>query len=110
DGDDLAKDSETRPAVAAMLRNQVTQRAEALQDWFQRSEDETERWRQSSINARSTAKLTAQEATDLNRALMETIHEHTEAAKARHEAADSADETRQVRLYLDVFPLPAEDQ
>lgn len=109
DGDDLAKDSETRPAVAAMLRNQVTQRAEALKDWFQRSQGETEEWRNSSMNARNTSKMTAQEATDLARVLMETIHEHTEAAKARHEATDSDDELRQVRLYLDVFPLPQDD-
>lgn len=109
DGDDLAKDSETRPAVAAMLRNQVAQRGEALKDWFQRSQGEAKEWRNSSMNARNTSKMTAQEAADLTRALMETIHEHTEAAKARREAGDSTDELRQVRLYLDVFPLPQDD-
>lgn len=113
-GDDLAKDSETRPAVAAMLRNQVTQRAEALKDWFQRSEDEPQQWRNSSLNARTTAKLTAQEAGDLNRILMETIHEHTERAKSKRatetdDASVADDRARQFRIYLDAFPLPTDD-
>ncbi|WP_256839456.1 winged helix-turn-helix domain-containing protein [Ornithinimicrobium faecis] len=119
DGDDLAQDSSTRPAVTAMLQNQVSQRAEALRDWFLRTESETRSWQNSSLTARTTAKMTAQESTDLNRVLMETIHEHTEAAKARHSAGQGAseggegapegDETRQVRIYLDVFPLPTDD-
>lgn len=115
---DLAKDSGTRPAVGAMLLNQVNQHAEALKGWFQRSEGESIEWREASINNRATAVMTAREAADLSRALMEIIHEHTEQAKARHEDPDAAatgqggvpdEETRRVRLYLNVFPLAGEE-
>ena len=126
DGIELAQDSGTRPAVVAMLQNQVSQRSEALSAWFQRNETESKAWRDSSMNSRTTAKMTAQEAADLNAALMQTIHDHTEAAKARHsgepagqgrsdgqdgsegEGTSESEETRQVRIYLDSFPLPAD--
>ncbi len=110
EGNDLAKDSRTRPAVAAMLQNQVSQRADSLSDWFLRSESEPAEWLDHSLTSRTTVKMTAEEMGALNRALMETMHTHTEAAKARHEAAqesgDQTTETRRVRLYLDIFPLP----
>lgn len=116
EGGDLAKDSAVRPAVVAMLHNQVTQHAEALTDWFQRSDDEPEPWQAASMNNRTTAVMTARESGDLSRALMEVIHEHTEQAKARHEEASAKgegvvhdDETRRVRLYLDVFPLSGDE-
>jgi DNA-binding transcriptional ArsR family regulator len=123
EGPELAKDSSTRPAVEAMLRTQVARRAEVLREWFARSEQEPARWQEGSISTRSTVPMTPDEAADLVRALMETIHEHAEQARARREqeeqgsatsasaapaegASDSAGDVRRVRLYLDVLPLP----
>ncbi|USQ75686.1 winged helix-turn-helix domain-containing protein [Ornithinimicrobium cryptoxanthini] len=120
DGIELGKDSATRPAVETMLHNQVAQRAESLREWYLRSVEEPEPWQTSSLHSRSTATMSADEADELGRALIEVIHEHTEAAKARHEAAGAAagaagdadvepaegEGTRRVRVFLDVFPLP----
>ena len=113
-GIELGKDSSTRPAVETMLHNQVAQRAESLREWYVRSIEEPEQWQTSSLHSRSTATMTAQESAELSRVLMEVVHEHTERAKARHEAAEAAgsesvaegEETRRVRVYVDVFPLP----
>jgi len=114
DGAEMVTDPSTRPAVTALLQHQVAQRAETLADWFERSESEPAQWRESSISSRTTAAMTAQEVAELRDALMATIHEHTERAKAAHGSASShsagEDGIRQVRLYLDTFPLPAEEQ
>lgn len=114
---DLAKDSTVRPAVMAMLRNQITQHAEALTKWFERSDGEPQEWRKAAINNRSTAVMTASEMGDLSRAVMELIHEHTEQAKARHNETSPTgsgtdalrDEDRRVRLYLNIFPLSGDE-
>ncbi len=111
DGTDLVADPSTRPAVAALLQHQVAQRADALAEWFERSESEPSQWRDGSISSRTTAAMTAAEAAALRDALMSTIHDHTERAKAAHGAESSGElEVRQVRLYVDTFPLPAEEQ
>ena len=108
-GYEMAHDSAARPAVEATLRRQVAQRAEALADWFERSETEDKEWVASSLNSRVTGELTLEEATALGEALMTVLHEHTEAAKQRRESGgESASEDgarRRVRVYLDVFPL-----
>lgn len=105
EGPELAKDSSTRPAVEAMLRTQVARRAEVLTEWFGRSEHEPREWQEGSVSTRSTVPMTAQEAADLVRTLMETIHEHGERARERRDEEGPAGDARRVRLYLDVFPL-----
>ena len=105
DGNQMAEDASTRPAVVAVLRQQVTQRSAVLQQWFERSTSEQPEWQEASLNSRTTTTMTAREAADLNAAMMTVMHEHVEAAGARRER--SADpEARRVRIYLDVIPLP----
>ncbi len=111
DGIELAQDATTRPAVEAMLTDQITRRAQAHAEWYRRSEAEPRRWREASMNTRSTTEMTSAETGDLVRALMGTIHDHAERARARRDeerggaAVDETDPARRVRLYLDVFPL-----
>ncbi|MCK0112451.1 helix-turn-helix domain-containing protein [Ornithinimicrobium sp. F0845] len=110
-GYEMAKDSSTRPAIEATLRRQVAQRAEALADWFERSVTEDPEWAARSLNSRVTAELTLDEATALGEALMTLLHEHSEAAKRGREAEEPGASTarRRVRIYLDAFPLAADD-
>lgn len=111
-GDELSKDSATRPSVLATLQHQTAQRARALADWFGRAEAEPEVWRRASMTNRTTMTLTAGEAAELSEALMLLLAEHAERAKDRHDDEDDRagtgdpDDTRRVRLYLDIFPLP----
>lgn len=113
-GDELGKDSATRPSVLATLQHQTAQRAQSLADWFGRAEAEPEVWRRASMNNRATMTLTAGEAAELGEALMLLLTEHAERAKERHgdgaegDRAGTADaeDVRRVRLYLDLFPLP----
>lgn len=115
DGVQLAQDAATRPAVEAMLTDQINRRARVLADWYLRSEHEERRWQEASIDTRSTTDMTSAEAAALVQDLMQTIHEHVEAARARREderggaPADADDPARRVRLYLDVFPLADDD-
>lgn len=125
-GTELAQDSGTRPAVEAMLRNQVNQRVAAMQSWYEQAGSEDPRWVNASTESRVTATMTLAETQALKDALMTLVHEHTEAARGRREgtgapagpadgtAGDAADpdatgETRRVRVYIDVFPLPGDD-
>lgn len=104
-GIELAKDSATRPAVEAMLRNQVAQQAAALGDWYRRSEAEDPQWARASTNNRSTLTLSQKETAALNEALMTTLHRFVERSRERDESGDDGEGTRRVRVYLDLFPL-----
>lgn len=126
-GTELAKDSGTRPAVEAMLQNQVSQRVEAMKSWYTRAASEDPDWVNASTESRTTATLTVAETQALKDALMTIVHEHTEAAKARREGAaatpgsagaatgsaatdpGTTSEDRRVRVYLDIFPFPRDD-
>ncbi|WP_109472036.1 winged helix-turn-helix domain-containing protein [Ornithinimicrobium cavernae] len=119
-GTELAQDATTRPAVEAMLRNQVARQAAALTAWFQRSEAEDPAWVKSSINNKSTMLLTLQEVAELHEALMTTLHAYVERSRERQGADEDAggdedapgdgdEETRRVRVHLDLFPLPHDD-
>ncbi|MGC5628845.1 ArsR/SmtB family transcription factor [Georgenia sp. Z1344] len=109
DGFELAQDAGTRPAVEAVLSNQVAGRARQLADWYARSESEPLPWQTATTNSTITSSLTLDEMRDLRDALMTVLHEHVTAAKDRRENAEAQGndaETRRVRVYLDVFPLP----
>jgi DNA-binding transcriptional ArsR family regulator len=107
-GAELAKDSATRPAVELMLRNQVEQRAHALEEWFHRSAEEDPEWVNSSTNSKITVAMTLEETRAMTHEVMQLLHEHTERAKERRAAGDT-DGVRQVRTYLDVLPLPHDE-
>lgn len=106
-GVELAKDSSTRPAVASMLQNQTAQRSAALESWYQRSEQESEEWVESSINSRHSMLLTQEEAVELKEQAMAVLNQYAELSQERIEGGPEAEEgARRIRVYLDIFPLP----
>lgn len=109
-GVELAKDTSTRPAVDAMLRNQDAQRSAAITNWYQRSEQESEDWVEASINSRHSLLLTQDEVVDLKERTMDVLHQYAELSQERIEGGREVDdEKRRIRVYLDVFPLPEDE-
>lgn len=107
---ELAEDTSNRPAVNAMLRNQVARQAATLGDWFARVEDEEPAWIEASTNNRSTLVLTQEEVRELTARLLANLQEYVDLSRARSNAESEAEEdTRRIRIYLDVIPLPADD-
>lgn len=105
-GYELSKDASTRPAVASMLRNQVSQHADALHDWFSRVETEDPEWVNISTNNRYTLLLTREEVTEMETRIIASLTEFTELSEKRAEAGpDAEDGSRRIRVYLDLFPL-----
>lgn len=106
-GLELSKDNATRPAVASMLRNQVAQHANALSDWFARSETEDPEWANISTNNRYTLTLTQDELVELESKLISALTEVVDQSEKRNAAGSEAeDAARRIRVYLDIFPLP----
>lgn len=105
-GRDLAADSENVPALRVIHSAQIDHRSKSLIDWFQRSRDEDPEWAEASVNNRHTITMTQSEAANLSRELMETIDGYYRRSLERQ----TQDDLRRVRVYLDVFPLPREDQ
>lgn len=112
EGGALLQDSTARQAVVATLQHQIASRAQSLAEWFDRAVHEDLPWQDASLNSRTTALMTAEEAAELNAALMSLTHEHLERTRERHGHASGAttgDDVRRVRLYIDLFPLPRDD-
>lgn len=106
-GVELAKDTSTRPAIDAMLRNQDAQRSAAIAEWYERSEQESTEWTDASINSRHSMMLTLEEVVELKERVMNELHKYADLSKKRSEEGPDAEVgTRRVRLYLDIFPLP----
>lgn len=108
-GLDLAKDSETRPAVETMLRNQVSKQAQSIAAWFQRAESEDPQWAQASFNNQAALTLALDEAAELRSALLGALQPFVDRSKQRLESGEDLAGARRVRIYMDAFPLPESD-
>ena len=64
-------------------------------------------WDDAALHTSSTSSLSVEEAQALGVELQAVLDRHTDAAKARKDAGDGV-VRRRVRVYLDVFPLPAD--
>lgn len=102
-GHEFAKDPTARPALELMLRTQHQQRAEVVRDWLERSTRESPAWVGASLDNTATVRMSARQMHELSQALLALIHEHSERAKA---SSTEEGETRVVRCYVDVLPLP----
>ncbi len=106
EGFDLVKDHSTRPAVLSTLRHQVNQRAENLQNWYMRSETESEEWVSASVNSRYSLLLTPDETAEMKKEIFDAMDRFVEKSKQRAETGAAAEShQRRVRVYLDIFPL-----
>lgn len=107
-GMELAKDDiSTRPAISAMMRNQVAHQAASLSDWYERSHAEDPEWANLSIDSRFSVALTQDELKELGETMMNELQKYAEISRKRTDAGPEAEEgTRRIRVYLDVFPLP----
>ena len=101
------EDPASRLAAGVALQAVVRERAEALQTWFD-SIDDAGDWNEGALHLSSSSWLSQPEAEELATELAAVVERHTGAAKARREADDGV-VRRRVRLYVDVFPLPADD-
>ncbi|CAM5784562.1 ArsR/SmtB family transcription factor [Cellulomonas persica] len=95
-----------RLAIETTLRAVIAERAETLQEWFD-SIDTAAPWDDAALHTSSTSSLSVEEAQALGVELQAVLDRHTDAAKARKDAGDGV-VRRRVRVYLDVFPLPAD--
>lgn len=104
----MAKDPATAAPVHLFLQTTAEQKFEIIRSWLRSSVSESETWVRASLDSSATIDLTAQEAAALGNELLEVVERHSDAAKA----AGGADRpgARRVRAYLDVIPLPPQEQ
>lgn len=103
---DLAQDEANRPAIQAMMQAQLSQRVATLARWLSAEQDEDREWIEASIDTTSTRALTAAQARELTERLMTVIDTYMRTVEDPSPAGPPAQDTRRVRLYLSVFPLP----
>ncbi|MFC7403323.1 winged helix-turn-helix domain-containing protein [Citricoccus sp. GCM10030269] len=113
---ELSQDESNRPAIQALFRTSLHQRAEALGRWLSVENHADPEWVRASIDSTSTRTMTAKQARALSEELMAVIERHEKALDEAEPAADAlpgqtadGEETRRIRLYLSVFPLVIED-
>lgn len=94
-------------AVRSALRWAVAERTRVLAQWAERDEPDPA-WREAGTSARATGELTAAEADALATELEDVVRRHLGAARDRRDAGDGA-ARRRVRAYLDVLPLPVQE-
>jgi DNA-binding transcriptional ArsR family regulator len=99
-------DDGTRTAAQAVMHHQLRTRTARLQEWVDRMDDEDPDWAAASLSNEVTTLLTASEVESLSDALAEVLREHLDRAKAARDAGQG-EGRRMVKLYQQVFPLPA---
>lgn len=95
-------------AVREAQRWSVAERMGVLTRWAEHDEADPA-WAEAGTSARATGELTAAEADALAAELEGAVRRHLSAARDRRQAGDDAPR-RRVRVYLDVLPLPGEDE
>ncbi|MGO1181468.1 MAG: winged helix-turn-helix domain-containing protein [Micrococcaceae bacterium] len=101
-------DINTDPALDVMLDRELRDRSAKLEHWLRTSSQETREWVDASLISTSTATMTPTQSRALLQELMEVLERHADAAEAS-KITDAADEARRVRVYLSLFPLPADN-
>jgi DNA-binding transcriptional ArsR family regulator len=104
---DLAQDESNRPAIQAMLQTQLNQRMATLARWLSVEQDEDRQWIEASIDTTSTRELTAAQTRELTEELMTVIDKYMRTLEDPPPVEHTTEDTRRVRLYLTVLPLPA---
>lgn len=118
---DLAQDEANKPAIQAMLQASLNQRAAALARWLSVETHEDREWIEASIDNTSSQELTATQTRAMTEELMSVIDRYMKTPAPGEGEAESAPDgpasgeeasskTRRVRLYLSVFPLPADPE
>ncbi|MDO8105911.1 helix-turn-helix domain-containing protein [Isoptericola sp. b441] len=108
DGDDLA-DDDVRRAVTSLLGTRMAARVALQQRWLDGLGSDDPSWRRAGMATEGSTWLTAEELDRLTTDLEDTLARHLAAAKAHRDSGDSA-VRRRVRVYLDAFPLPPDDE
>ncbi|QCU77200.1 ArsR family transcriptional regulator [Citricoccus sp. SGAir0253] len=73
---DLAQDEANRPAIEAMMRNRLHERADALARWLSVETTEDREWIEASVDNTTTRSLTAAQARALTEELMAVVARH----------------------------------
>ena len=102
------QDPASRIAADVALRAVIRERAETLQAWFD-SIDRAGEWTEGAAHLSSSSWLSQAEAEAMGRELAEVVDKHVGAAKQLRDSDDGV-ERRRVRTYVDVFPLPLDDE
>lgn len=103
-----AEDALTRDAGRVVLQHWADAQFAHLREWLARIPSEDLSWVQNSLHSESTVKLTREELSDLGDAVVEVVTQHVRAAKER--VRTEGDELRTVKIYAQLFPLPAGEQ
>ncbi|GFZ81570.1 winged helix-turn-helix domain-containing protein [Nesterenkonia alkaliphila] len=96
------------PLMQTLAEQQAHTRTEKMLQFTRRIAQEAPEWVEASANSTVVATLTAQEMLALREEVWDVLDKHTDAAKARRNAGETAGR-RRARIHFDAFPLALDE-